>query len=485
MPTPSNDLNISQAGYVVFDGTATFTGRTFQAGTGITLSNASGVSGNTTISSTASLTDLHVAKWIVNSTSNAGGNATTIQQAINQAISGETIFIMPGTYTENLTLKAGVNLAAFNGDQSTPNVTIVGNSTLSSAGTVSISNIRMQTNSAALLTVSGSAASIVNLNNCYLNCTNNTGISFTTSSSSARINVNLCEGNLGTTGIKIFDSSSAGMITFKYSNLTNSGASTTASTISAGNFEVISSTLKSPITSSGTASIAGEFSLFDTSSQNATALTIGGSTLGSIQSCIVSSGSASSISISTSQNVFHNQLISTNTNVITGAGTLIFSGLTFAGSSSGINTTTLSPLVVKGGFYQGNLTSTSPASGMIGQQLSASAASVSILDNTATNITSVSLTAGIWDVSVIAYYAPTTFEAKVFQTGISATSATFEGTVGQQLATTSCTASDFTHTVPLFRVALSATTTYYLVGLCNFITGTCTANGRISATRVA
>lgn len=50
MPGTANDLNISQAGYVVFDGTSVFTGRTFQAGTGITITNASGVSGNTTIS---------------------------------------------------------------------------------------------------------------------------------------------------------------------------------------------------------------------------------------------------------------------------------------------------------------------------------------------------------------------------------------------------------------------------------------------------
>src|SRR5271154_4233865 len=52
MATTGNDLNISQSGYVVFDGIATFTGRTFQAGTGITLTNPSGVSGNTTISLT-------------------------------------------------------------------------------------------------------------------------------------------------------------------------------------------------------------------------------------------------------------------------------------------------------------------------------------------------------------------------------------------------------------------------------------------------
>ncbi|HZY25507.1 MAG TPA: hypothetical protein VFE71_06745 [Bacteroidales bacterium] len=60
MPTPANDLNITQAGYVVFDGTATFTGRTFQAGSGIVLTNASGVVGNTTIATTTSA----IGTWI-------------------------------------------------------------------------------------------------------------------------------------------------------------------------------------------------------------------------------------------------------------------------------------------------------------------------------------------------------------------------------------------------------------------------------------
>ena len=50
--TPSNSVNISTPGYVVFDGTATFSGRTFQAGAGISLLNASGVAGNTTIIAT-------------------------------------------------------------------------------------------------------------------------------------------------------------------------------------------------------------------------------------------------------------------------------------------------------------------------------------------------------------------------------------------------------------------------------------------------
>jgi len=82
------------------------------------------------------------AKWVVDPTAGQGTH-TTIASAITSASSGDTIFIRPGTYTENLTLKAGVNLAAFNGDQNTPNVTIIGNNTLTTAGTVSISNIRL------------------------------------------------------------------------------------------------------------------------------------------------------------------------------------------------------------------------------------------------------------------------------------------------------------------------------------------------------
>jgi len=54
MSTPANVLNISAPGYVNFDGVSAFSGRTFQAGTGISLVNASGVTGNTTISASGS-----------------------------------------------------------------------------------------------------------------------------------------------------------------------------------------------------------------------------------------------------------------------------------------------------------------------------------------------------------------------------------------------------------------------------------------------
>src|SRR5258708_20620706 len=117
-----------------------------------------------------------VAKWIVSATA-SDGTHTTIASALTSASSGDTIFIRPGTYTENLTLKAGVNLSAFGSDSSqngTGKVIISGTCTMTTAGSVTISGIQLQTNSAALLAVTGTLASVVNLQNCYLNCTNTT-----------------------------------------------------------------------------------------------------------------------------------------------------------------------------------------------------------------------------------------------------------------------------------------------------------------------
>ena len=127
------------------------------------------------------------------------GDFTTIQAAITAASSSQTVFIRPGTYTESLSLKAGVNLSAFGSDSSsngTGKVIISGNATLSTAGSVTISGIQLQTNSAAFLTVSGTLASIVNLNNCYLNSLNATGISYSSSSDSSCSNIPKTIGNI-------------------------------------------------------------------------------------------------------------------------------------------------------------------------------------------------------------------------------------------------------------------------------------------------
>lgn len=47
----NNSINARGTGYAVYDGAGTWSGRTFQAGTGITITNGSGTAGNTTIAS--------------------------------------------------------------------------------------------------------------------------------------------------------------------------------------------------------------------------------------------------------------------------------------------------------------------------------------------------------------------------------------------------------------------------------------------------
>jgi hypothetical protein len=298
-------------------------------------------------------TDLFgVAKWIVNPVSGSGTH-TTIGAALTSASSGDTIVITPATYTENPNFKAGVNLTAFGSDDSlngTGNVIINGTCTFTGAGSVTISGIQLQTNSAALLTVSGSAASVVNLNNCYLNCSNNTGITYSSSSASSAINIYNCTGNLGTTGIGYFTHTSAGILSIKTCNFSNTGLSTTASTISAGTLTLQFSSFINPITSSGTALIGTQWANMDmTTLGNVTALTVGGSGNGNAYFSYFASGSQPAISISSSFSISTCNVVSSNTNAITGTGTLLYNLITMGGTSSLMNTNTLTPFNIDAG----------------------------------------------------------------------------------------------------------------------------------------
>lgn len=285
-----------------------------------------------------------VAGFIVSATPGIG-NYTTIGAALAAASAGDTIFIKPGTYTENPTLKPGVNLTAFICDAYTPTVTINGTCSLSTAGTVTISGILLQTNSSYVLSVTGSAASVVYLINCYIYALNNTAINFTSSSSSAFIQLFNCLGETGTTGITYFTMSSPGEIEIFGSFLDNDGSSTTASTQSAGSVYLIGGSFFTPISVSGNASFNAYNQSLITVGVNSTTITTSGTCLANLRYCIMNSGSASCINIGsgTTSTITGTSFNSTNTNVITGAGTLNYSNLAFLGSSSTINTTTVNP----------------------------------------------------------------------------------------------------------------------------------------------
>lgn len=287
---------------------------------------------------------------LIVATSAANGTHTTLASAMADAVSGDTIALR-NSVTENITLTPGVNIASWQGGSlNTP--TITGTLTMTAAGTCNISGIRLATNSAALIAVTGSAASIVNLNNCYLNCTNATGITFSSSSASAAIIIKNCDGNLGTTGIAVFAHSSAGLMLMDHVAFSNTGLSSTASTCSSsGVLNMMYYNFSSPITSSGTCAGTFEHGLIDSNAQNVTSMTIGSGTLFSIKWGRFASGTASSVSIAGTAGMEFCAIFSSNTNAITGAGTLVYSNLSFDGVSNTVNVTTQAPLATGPKIY--------------------------------------------------------------------------------------------------------------------------------------
>ena len=286
------------------------------------------------------------AKFIV-ATSPANGTHTTLAAAMAAASSGDTIFLR-NSVTEDVTITPGVNIVAYESSSlNTPSIT--GKLTMTGAGTSTLSGLTLITNSDFLIAVTGSAASILNIYNCYLNCSNNTGISFTSSSSSALIYLDSCNGNLGITGISLFAHSSAGALRFFSCFFLNNGGSSTANTVSAGSLFPNFTGFTNPTTVSGTtALIQGSHNIFNTNPQNVIPLTVTSTSANPsvLDWCEFNAGSATAVSVGVGATLKLLQCVvmSTNTNTITGAGTLIYSVLSFTNSNT-INTTTQTPLI--------------------------------------------------------------------------------------------------------------------------------------------
>lgn len=72
------------------------------------------------------------------------GSFTTVTAALAAAVSGDTVYIRPGTYAESLTIPAGVTLIGATSGIDTFLVNINGNHTFTATGDVNIQNINFQ-----------------------------------------------------------------------------------------------------------------------------------------------------------------------------------------------------------------------------------------------------------------------------------------------------------------------------------------------------
>jgi len=144
----------------------------------------------------------------------------------------------------------------------------------------------------------------------------------------------------------------------------------------------------------------------------------------------------------------------------------------------------------------GTTTNDSAASTMVGEFITATVAvgsAVSLTNATGANVTSISLTAGDWDVSAQNDFVLTGATSTSHQSGISLTSATLPSQAGGSGLGTDALAvlpmpttglsGTLTQPIPPVRINLAATTTVYLVAQAAFSVGSESAYGTIRARR--
>lgn len=146
---------------------------------------------------------------------------------------------------------------------------------------------------------------------------------------------------------------------------------------------------------------------------------------------------------------------------------------------------------VSSSIVQGTTTNDNAAAGIVGEIITSAVVptTVSLTTATTANITSISLTAGDWDVTggVTFQTAVNTSVTQIIG-GISTTTATLgaDGTYARStFAAVVPGAVEYADQVaPVTRLSLAATTTVYLVGQSTFTVSTQTAGGFIRARRV-
>jgi len=154
----------------------------------------------------------------------------------------------------------------------------------------------------------------------------------------------------------------------------------------------------------------------------------------------------------------------------------------------GTNATKAVDVAISGGLV-GKTDASAASAGIVGEVISslvASGSAVAMNTGVGTNVTSISLTAGDWDVSGNVNFSAASATVTATSGGITTTSATVptDGTEvysGVQVTLLSETDSV---TIPRKQINVSSTTTVYLVGKTTFSAGTVSCFGAITARRV-
>lgn len=163
-------------------------------------------------------------------------------------------------------------------------------------------------------------------------------------------------------------------------------------------------------------------------------------------------------------------------------------GVTFNAVGSG-SEFTFSDLITPSAGIKGTTTNNDATAGNVGEYVSSVIAGGSAITFTTTvtsDVTSISLTAGDWDVEGNVNYGETASTVTARAAGITSTDATIpvDGSQANCGVQSVVTSEKNTITLPRKRFSLSGTTTIYLVANATFSAGTCVGFGTLTARRV-
>lgn len=284
------------------------------------------------------------ARWIVDPLG-FNGTHTTIASAVSAASAGDTILLMPGSYTENPTISKSLQISSFysqGGAGGPSGVTVTGEWTVS-AGSVNLAleGLTLVTNSNYIASLTGSSSQIF-ISNCTISVSGSyTG--FTQNASSSNLWFFDCNASVGSSGVLF--SLTAGN-TWIINSIVTGGSQSTSTIGTGGQFTARHSLLECPLTTSGTGQIECEYCSFGphlTPYINSTWITTAGTASSNIvDQCQLYSGTASAVSVGSGTTLYMTgcTVNSSNTDALTGAGTIYQGSLTFSGSSALNNCTT-------------------------------------------------------------------------------------------------------------------------------------------------
>lgn len=293
---------------------------------------------------------------------NGLGDFTTIQAAINASSSGETIYIRPGTYSENISLIAGINLIGVRGANNLEQVNIIGKVQGSYSGTSWISYLRIETDGDYALEITGSNPTILNVSNCEIVASDFDGINNDCSNAGCALNCSFLSLDVEVNTLTAFSSSTAGSTNFSNFGFTNSGSTTVRSIASSGTINFSSGFSLVPITLSGTAASNPSLCAFGSTSIATIPMIISSSATCLPRNCEFASNTVPALQIDGTVIIWNCDIFSLGgTTALSGSGTVTASNLYFPGAQ-GISITTITQLPTYFNYpqyYWNEVTSTS------------------------------------------------------------------------------------------------------------------------------